>query len=324
MNTRRTTGRRGSGGNHGQALAEVCWLTCGVLLAQGLGSAFAAELRIGQATGLPGESVSIPVTYTNASPAAGMQFDMSFDSSSVELASVSAGSGLAGHVLDQQQMAPGQWRVLVYSITNGPIAPGTVAWLNFAVHADAVGEVVPLEMSNAVAAEASGRAVQPLAQMDGLLMISAPERLVVSPLGTGGRLVTTILGLPGRVFTLQGGPDMFHWANLSIHTNQSGTVMLTNLPPAGQSTYFYRTVSRSGTNLPVISIPSLSGATRRPDGSIRFQLNSAAGSIWRIEGSPDLVHWGDYGVVTNSTGELQITNTPIIRPDAYFFRAALP
>jgi hypothetical protein len=53
-------------------------------------------------------------------------------------------------------------------------------------------------------------------------------------------------------------------------------------------------------------------------------LNSTAGSAWRIEGSPDLVYWGNYGVVTNASGTLVITNTPYRKPSVYFYRAAQP
>jgi hypothetical protein len=61
-----------------------------------------------------------------------------------------------------------------------------------------------------------------------------------------------------------------------------------------------------------------------PDGDVRFQVNSTAASTWRIEGSPDLVHWGNYGIVTNASGTLAITNMPVGKPSNYFYRAAQP
>jgi hypothetical protein len=59
-----------------------------------------------------------------------------------------------------------------------------------------------------------------------------------------GHLRMTIIGEPGLAFTLQGTPDLFYWADLGSYTNQTGTLVLTNVPPAGQNAYFYRTVFR--------------------------------------------------------------------------------
>jgi hypothetical protein len=57
---------------------------------------------------------------------------------------------------------------------------------------------------------------------------------------------------------------------------------------------------------------------------MRFQLNSTAASTWRVEGSPDLFHWGNYGVVTDLSGSLPVTNTPVGKPGVYFFRVVQP
>jgi hypothetical protein len=141
---------------------------------------------------------------------------------------------------------------------------------------------------------------------------------------TNGSVQLRLLGEPGQAFTLQGTEDFFHWADLGRYTNQTGTLVLTNVPPAGHHAYFYRTVFRPAINQPAVPRPSLSDARLMPDGRMRFQLNSTAGSEWRVEGSPDLFHWGNYGVVTNQSGTLPITNTPVRKPKVYFYRVARP
>jgi hypothetical protein len=292
-------------------------------------SAAAAELRIGQATVLPGAVVSVPGTIAGTSGALALQFDVSFDPSMATLTSFSAGSALRGQIMDQQQLAPGLWRALVYSPTNGPLTPGTVVWLNFKVPTNAPDGVVPLLMTNAVVALAAGQAAQPLAQVAGALTVSSTENLTTVALAGGGQagggqLRTTIVGFPGRVLTLQGTPDFFHWANLGSYTNQSGVLVITNGLPAGRSAYFYRTVFSPVTNRPAVTAPSLTGAKLLADGKMRFQLNSTAASTWRVEGSPDLFHWGNYGVVTDLSGSLPVTNTPVGKPGVYFFRVVQP
>jgi hypothetical protein len=73
-----------------------------------------------------------------------------------------------------------------------------------------------------------------------------------------------------------------------------------------------------------VPAPNLSDPILLPNGNVRFQLHSTAASAWRIEGSSALVHWGNCGVATNTTGTLMITNTPVVKPDTYFHRVAQP
>jgi hypothetical protein len=150
-----------------------------------------------------------------------------------------------------------------------------------------------------------------------------PETLQAQAMSAGWlRLV--IQGNAGRVVTLQGSPDLFHWARLNTHTNQTGTLVLTNSQPAGRNAYFYRTAVFPSDPPPGVPAPTLSGAQWLTQGRMRFDLNAVAGSAWRVEGTPDLVHWGDYGVLTNASGVLAITNTPWRQVPAYFYRVAQP
>ena len=126
------------------------------------------------------------------------------------------------------------------------------------------------------------------------------------------------------LYRLQGTTNLVDWADLGAYTNQSGTLVLTFPMPPGRDAYFYRTASRPPTTPPAVPAPRLSDPALLPDGNTAFKLHSIAASAWRIEGSPDLVHWGNYGIVTNTIGTLVITNTPVGTPDTYFHRVAQP
>jgi YD repeat-containing protein len=154
--------------------------------------------------------------------------------------------------------------------------------------------------------------------------VAATPTIMLAQMLGPGQMRMTITGNAGRVLNLQGTPDLFHWAVLGRYTNQSGTLVLTSVPPKERSAYFYRTMSVALTNPPPVAAPSLSGAQLLPDGRMRFQLNSISGSAWRIEGSPDLFHWGNYGVLTNPGTALQVTNVPLGKPSNYFYRVAQP
>lgn len=138
---------------------------------------FGAELRLCEVTAPPGVVVGVPVTCVGASGPVAAQFDVHFDSPAVSLAGIAPGEGLAGHVVDQQQLAVGQWRVLVYSPTNGPFAPGKVVWLNFSISTNAPDGIVPLVMTNAIVAQVVGRRVEPLQEFDGALTVRTTERI---------------------------------------------------------------------------------------------------------------------------------------------------
>lgn len=88
--------------------------------------------------------------------------------------------------------------------------------------------------------------------------------------------------------------------------------------------YFYRTMSVALTNPPPVAAPSLSGALRLPGSRVCFQLNSTAGTGWQLQGSPNLWHWSNYGLLTNQTGTMAITNAPFGRPAGYCYRVVQP
>jgi hypothetical protein len=154
--------------------------------------------------------------------------------------------------------------------------------------------------------------------------VAATPTIMLAQMLGPGQVRITITGNAGRVLNLQGTPDLFHWAVLGRYTNQSATLVLTNAPPKGRSAYFYRTMAVALTNPPPVAAPSLSGTLRLPDGRVRFQLNSTAGTAWQLQGSPDLWHWGNYGLLTNQTGTMPITNVPFGRPAGYFYRVVQP
>ena len=317
-----------SGANHqrrgGNSLPCAVLFTSLAFAAWGALTVCGAELRIGQTNASAGTVANVPVTFDSATGAAAAQFDFSYDSSLVSLTGVSGGSALAGHVVDYQQLASGPWRALVYSPTNGPIATGAVVWLSFNIPPNTPDGVVPLAVANAIVAKPAGQRVQPLAQVSGALTVSSPRDVLTITLAGKGQLCTTVSGVPGRTFTLQGTPDFFHWADLGSYTNQTGTLVLTNFLRVGRDLYFYRTLFQPPTTPYAFPAPNLSGVAMLTNGRTTFQLNSTAGSAWRVEGSPDLVHWGNYGVVTNQSGTIPITNTPFGKPRDYFYRAAQP
>jgi hypothetical protein len=217
-------------------------LACLAGIAGACVTACAAELRLGQETVPPGVVVSVPVTCAGASGAVGAQFDVSFNSSVVSWAGIAAGESLSGHIVDQQQLAPGQWRVLVYSVTNGPIAPGAVVWVSFNVPTNAPDGVVPLAMTNAIVAQIAGHRVQPLVQAGGALTIWSGGSFLSMTLESGRRLQMQFQGVEGRHYAMEASTNLLkNWVILGTNTVVGGTISLLETNTAAFPQRFYRT-----------------------------------------------------------------------------------
>ncbi len=219
----------------------VCALPLALLVTlAGRFSLRAAELAVGQATVPPGAMVSVPVTVAGASGAVAAQFEVSFNPSFVSLASISAGDGLLGHIVDQQQLVPGQWRALVYSTTNGSIAPGAMVWLNFSIPTNAPDGVVPLAMTNAIVARVSGQQVQPLSQIDGALLVSSAGSFLSMTIQNGNQLQMLFQGIEGQPYVFEASTNLTNWVALSTNTAIGGMISLVETNTLVYPHRFYR------------------------------------------------------------------------------------
>jgi len=203
-------------------------------------TAHAAELRLGQSTTPPGTVVGVPVTCAGASGAVGAQFDVTFNPSAVSLAGIAAGAGLSGHTVDQQQLAPGHWRVLVYSMTNAPIAPGAAVWVSFSVPTNAPDGDVPLGMSDAIVARVGGTRVQPLAEVDGAVTVwSGGSFLALTQ--EGGGLRVWFQGIEARRYVFEASTNLTDWVVLGTNTVEGGAASFLEADLRIFPSRFYRT-----------------------------------------------------------------------------------
>ncbi len=199
----------------------------------------AAELRLGQATAPPGAVVAIPVTCTGTDGAIAAQLDVRFDPAVVSVSGFVGDGGLAGHIVDQQLLSPGLWRGLIYSPTNGLIAPGTVAWISCTIAAGAASGAVPLHVTNAIVSEDAGQRVQPLSTADGLLTIVPPGGGFVSiGMDTAGQAHMQFLGVDGWHYALEASSDLTNWVPLTTNTAVGGLIEFDEA--AGYPQRFYR------------------------------------------------------------------------------------
>ena len=83
----------------------------------GLAAHAQTTIGVGDRSGAPGTTVHLPVTLSEAGQSAAVQFDLGFDESVLEAGIPLPGTGLADHVLDAMEVAPGQLRITVTTAT---------------------------------------------------------------------------------------------------------------------------------------------------------------------------------------------------------------
>lgn len=113
---------------------------CAVILALAFASAPAMavqDLTIGTATGVRGQTVTIPLSYTGDGSVVAFQVDVTYDPAVFGSPGVSTGSNLGGNLLQSSVVSSGRLRLVIYSPVTGPIGNGTLAGLSFTVKADA-------------------------------------------------------------------------------------------------------------------------------------------------------------------------------------------
>jgi hypothetical protein len=151
------------------------------------------------------------------------------------------GEGPATHILDQEEIAPGRWRVLMYSTANVSIEPGTVLWLKFDVPANSPDGIIQLSLSKAILAQTTGDRVKPLTLADGaLVVVPSPGAFSGMAFGDDGSPRFEFQGSEGRRYTIQASANLVDWIDLQTITVSGGSFNFVDTSAAEYPTRFYR------------------------------------------------------------------------------------
>ncbi len=137
-----------------------------------------ASLSVGSGSGLPGATgVSVPVSLSSQGGAqvAGLNLDLTFDSSRLAVGSVTIGSAAssAGKSLSWTQPAANRIRVIIVGFNQDAIPDGTVAVVNFNVLGGAAPGTSSLTLSSTAASDPTGNPV-PVNASNGSFEVLAP------------------------------------------------------------------------------------------------------------------------------------------------------
>jgi hypothetical protein len=168
-------------------LTSLCALILGLMLllapATALAQSSGATLAAGSGSGSPGDagiSVSVSISSGSGVDVAGINFDLNYSSSSLEVANVSIGSAAsgAGKLMSWSTPSTGKVRVIVFGLNQDSIPNGTIASISFNVKSSASAGTTSLDISNQAATDPQGTSV-PLAASDGSFTVLAPPATAV-------------------------------------------------------------------------------------------------------------------------------------------------
>lgn len=130
-------------------------ITCSICIATVM-PAFASsdfEVTIPDSSGVPGQIVSIPIQLSSSGNVTGLQFDLNYDSQIMTCIGINNGSLTSAFSISQNQVAPGQQRVVLYSHDMRGIdsGNGSIAIVNFQVAATATeNQISPMTLNGVI------------------------------------------------------------------------------------------------------------------------------------------------------------------------------
>ena len=172
-------------------------LMTGMLMAQPGWSA--PSLTIGSNSATPGQSVAVPVDFTNDGTVVSLQFDVQYDNAFLTTGTPTAGAALGSNGLASAEVIAGTRRVVITPTSgNAVLGSGTVATMPFGVNASAGSSVQTLAVSNVVMTTASTALVSSASPDNGTVTINAVN---TAPTANAGGPYS---GAPGSVIVFDG------------------------------------------------------------------------------------------------------------------------
>lgn len=169
------------------------------------------SLTVGSASGTPGTSVTLPVTFTNDSLAAGLQFDLGFAPATVSAGSVTLGAAGGSSRMDYNVTTPGNLRVVVAPQTQGTIpslASGPLTNVPFTIAANATPGNYAVTLQGVAMSDGTGARISAGTLTAGTITVTAstppPVTLYtgLSPTGTGSITASFTGGGAGCTFVV--------------------------------------------------------------------------------------------------------------------------
>lgn len=183
-----------------QVLASLALLAAGAAQAQ-------PRLSAGSATGAPGSEVVVPLHHAGDGSVVALQLDVSHDAVHLVPGTARAGFalGAADHEVHGEPVAPGRYRVLVFSRTNASLPDGIVVELPFTIDEGAPEGDLSVSFATSELVDGAALAVAPTALDGGTISVVGCLPGDVFPVGVGDAAVTLADDVQARREVAAGG-----------------------------------------------------------------------------------------------------------------------
>jgi uncharacterized repeat protein (TIGR01451 family) len=150
------------------------------------------DLLIGSGSGLPGDTLQIPVNLTADGTVVGLQLDLQYDAGLLSPGSAVGGSALSGHSFATSIPSQGIYRVVIYSVASATLGSGTLVTVPFAIETTALPGSTNLTMASVLLGNGTAAAVSATSLGSGSVTIGPQQ-------GAESDLSVTIEGAPATV-----------------------------------------------------------------------------------------------------------------------------
>ena len=209
--------------------------------------AFAAspQLSLGNASGIPGSTTSLPGQIRNATGVVALQYDVIYEGGQLTATAITPGNALLNHTLHLSRLSDHSSRVLVYSLSNLGLQDGILANLYFAIASNAPAGTVAITLTNSIFADASAKAIPPATDLPGTLTIRAgPAQLGEITRSVDGLIQFNLTGTDRGEYQIEASSDLVHWQVLGAVTATQGKIRWTDPAAIAYPNRFYRAVAK--------------------------------------------------------------------------------
>ncbi len=181
-----------------------------------------SSLALGDRTGAPSTSISVPVQIASNGELVGLQFDVLFNATQIDITGVTPATLSTDHTFVSETIDSGRHRVLVYSSTNAVFENGIIGNLELDLSGSFVEGIADLSLSNVSFVTADGTVlsvdIAPFVQLtDPIGTVSANElgslNLSAIAIATSGQVARVEFQADGRTIGFDTeGPYSVSWA----------------------------------------------------------------------------------------------------------------
>lgn len=262
----------------------------------------AATITVAAVRGIPGSTVSVPLSFSHTGIVAAVQYDLSYNPARMTAGALQAGV-ISNHlILRSRQIAPGVHRVLLYDGSVGLLPTNTVVGgLPFTVPAGQLSGGGRIAISNAVVSSLSATSVIPVRSLHGAVLVETVYR---APDGVVDLFLTV---QSNRMYVVQATTNFVNWVNIATNFATLDYVIAQDLDAVNHSARFYRAVSGE-----TVAGGKITGVSVATGNQLIFGYSTISGRTYLLQTSTNLTGWDN--LTTNlATGTL-LNFTNLISP----------